>query len=67
MIPGSFIVSGILYSVEKHVKDFITKNIDEVHELRPRGSVHMNHRPVVCHGLRPHINISASMKDMEIL
>jgi len=30
LIPGSFIVSGILYSVEKHVKDFIIKNIDEV-------------------------------------
>ena len=30
LIPGSFIVSGILYSVEKHVKDFITKYIDEV-------------------------------------
>ena len=30
LIPGSFIVSGILYSAEKHVKDFITKYIDEV-------------------------------------
>ena len=30
LIAGSFIVSGILYSVEKHVKDFIIKNIDEV-------------------------------------
>ncbi len=30
LIPGSFIVSGILYSAEKHVKEFITKYIDEV-------------------------------------
>jgi len=30
LIPGSFIVSGILYSAEKHVKDFITKYVDEV-------------------------------------
>ena len=30
LIPGSFLVSGILYSAEKHVKDFITKYIDEV-------------------------------------
>ena len=30
LIPGLFIVSGILYSAEKHVKDFITKYIDEV-------------------------------------
>ena len=30
LIPGSFPVSGILYSAEKHVKDFITKYIDEV-------------------------------------
>ena len=30
LIPESFIVGGILYSAEKHVKDFITKYIDEV-------------------------------------
>jgi len=30
LLPRSFIVSGILYSAEKHVKDFITKYIDEV-------------------------------------
>ncbi len=30
LIPGSFIVGGILYSAEKHVKEFITKYIDEV-------------------------------------
>lgn len=30
LIPGSFIVSGILYSAEHHVKEFITKYIDEV-------------------------------------
>jgi pyridoxamine 5'-phosphate oxidase-like protein len=30
LIPGSFIVSGILYSTEKHVKDFIAKYVDEV-------------------------------------
>ncbi len=30
LIPRSFIVSGILYSAEKHVKDFITTYIGEV-------------------------------------
>ena len=35
LIPGSFIVSGILYSAEKHVKDFITKYIDEVRRAQP--------------------------------
>ncbi len=30
LVPGSFIVSGNLYSAVKHVKEFITKYIDEV-------------------------------------
>ena len=30
LIPGAFIVSGILYSADSHVKDFISKYIDEV-------------------------------------
>jgi len=58
LIPGPFIVSGILYSAEKHVKDFITKYIDEVRRAYlPRGFTHRNHVLVVCHDLQPLITI----------
>jgi pyridoxamine 5'-phosphate oxidase-like protein len=30
LVPGSFIVSGILYSADTHVKEFIAKYIEEV-------------------------------------
>ncbi|HZY46906.1 MAG TPA: hypothetical protein VFE96_03820 [Candidatus Bathyarchaeia archaeon] len=30
LIPGAFIVSGILYSADHHVKEFIGKYIEEV-------------------------------------
>jgi uncharacterized pyridoxamine 5'-phosphate oxidase family protein len=30
LIPGAFIVSGILYSADHHVKEFISKYVEEV-------------------------------------